>query len=265
MTFFKNCIKGMAIGAGAILPGISSGVLCVILGIYENLLDSILNFFKDIKKNFKFLFPIFIGVGLGVLLFSNILKELFDFFPIQTKGIFVGFMLGSIPALVKEANQKDEFRWNYLIFTLIAFFIGIFSVILEKYMVITVNDQLSFIYLMMTGFMMSIGVVVPGVSSTIILMLFGVYGIYLSSISNLYFPVLIPMGLGLIIGGVFFMKVTKFLFQNFYSKTFYTIIGFTLGSMLVLVPDIGIDLNGSIYLLSIILGITIISLLKTET
>ena len=51
MTFLKNCIKGIAIGAGAILPGISSGVLCVILGIYEKLLDSILHFFHNIKNN----------------------------------------------------------------------------------------------------------------------------------------------------------------------------------------------------------------------
>ena len=70
-NFFTNTIKGIAIGAGAILPGISSGVLCVILGIYEKLLDSILNFFKDIRKNTKFLLPIIIGIAIGVLIFSN--------------------------------------------------------------------------------------------------------------------------------------------------------------------------------------------------
>ena len=57
---------------GAILPGISSGVLCVIFGIYEKLLDSILNFFKDIKGNTKFLFPILIGVGIGIIIFGNL-------------------------------------------------------------------------------------------------------------------------------------------------------------------------------------------------
>ena len=61
MNFLINCLKGVAIGAGAILPGISSGVLCVIFGIYEKLLDSILNFFKDIKNNIKFLLPIILG------------------------------------------------------------------------------------------------------------------------------------------------------------------------------------------------------------
>ena len=137
MTFFKNCIKGIAIGAGAILPGISSGVLCVIFGIYEKLLDSILHFFKNTKKNFKFLFPICTGVAIGVLLFSNILKGLFEYFPIQIKGIFIGFMIGSIPELIKEVNEKEKFKLNYIIYAIVAFLIGIFSVILEKHLIIT--------------------------------------------------------------------------------------------------------------------------------
>ena len=65
MSFILNVLKGIAIGSGAILPGISSGVFCVIFGIYEKLLDSILNFTKDIKNNIRFLFPIMIGVICG--------------------------------------------------------------------------------------------------------------------------------------------------------------------------------------------------------
>ena len=61
LKFMQDFIKGIAIGSGAILPGISSGVLCVIFGIYEKLIDSILNFFKSPKNNFRFLLPIMIG------------------------------------------------------------------------------------------------------------------------------------------------------------------------------------------------------------
>ena len=107
MNFLSDCLKGIAIGAGAILPGISSGVFCVIFGIYEKLLDSILNFFSDVKNNFKFLFPIFIGVVLGIVLFGNVLNYCLYKFPIQTKSIFIGLILGSIPALIKEVNNKE--------------------------------------------------------------------------------------------------------------------------------------------------------------
>ena len=81
---------------------------------------------------------------------------------------------------------------------------------------------------------MSIGVIVPGVSSTIILMLLGVYSAYLTSVSSVYLPILVPMGIGLIIGSLIFMKITKVLLNKFYAQTFYTIIGFTLGSIFVI-------------------------------
>ena len=99
MAFLLNCIKGIFIGSGAILPGISSGVICIIFGLYEKLLDSLLNFFKDIKNNFKFLFAIILGIGIGVLIFSNFLNYFLTSYPLQTKSIFIGLILGSIPSL----------------------------------------------------------------------------------------------------------------------------------------------------------------------
>lgn len=93
---------------------------------------------------------------------------------------------------------------------------------------------------------MSIGVIVPGVSSTIILMLLGVYSAYLTSVSSVYLPILVPMGIGLIIGSLIFMKITKVLLNKFYAQTFYTIIGFTLGSIFVIWPEFTFDLNGII-------------------
>lgn len=264
MTFLLNCAKGIAIGAGAILPGISSGVLCVIFGIYEKLLDSILNFFKNIRKNTKFLLPIFIGVGIGILAFSNILTYFLYEFPIQTKSIFIGLILGSIPSLFKEANHKSNFKFHYIIYTLLAFIIGIGSVILENHVSSSsISNNFNAFYLILSGFIMSIGIVVPGISSTIILMLMGVYSAYLFSISSIYFPVLIPMGIGLIAGCILFMKLTKFLLNHFYAQTFYTIIGFTLGSIFVLLPDVGFDLSGLICLLCISLGINIFNIFKT--
>lgn len=93
MNQICNFIKGVAIGAGAILPGISSGVICVIFGVYEKLLNAILNFFKNIKENFKLLFPIILGVMVGIIIFGNIIKCLFLAYPIQTKFTFIGLII----------------------------------------------------------------------------------------------------------------------------------------------------------------------------
>lgn len=260
MSFFRECLKGVVIGAGAILPGISSGVLCVVFGIYEKLLDAVLNFFKDIKQNTKFLFPIIIGVGIGVLLFSNILNYLLYTYPIQIKSCFIGLIIGSIPSLVKDANQTEKFKWKNIIYMVTALGLGLIMVYIEKNVVLEERENISFIYLCMSGFLMSIGVVVPGVSSTVILMLMGVYTIYLQSISNLYLPVLIPIGMGLILGGILVMKITKKLFDKHYCSTIYAIIGFTLGSVLVLFPEITTSVELMVCILCIICGIQVASI-----
>lgn len=156
MKFLSNCLKGIAIGSGAILPGISSGVFCVILGIYEKLLDSILNFFNDVKSNFKFLFPIIIGIGLGILLFGNILNYCLYQFPIQTKSIFIGLILGSIPALIKEVNAKEKFKPSNLFFFLLSLSLGVGCIFLESSLKLQAIENINFLYLILCGFLMSV-------------------------------------------------------------------------------------------------------------
>lgn len=156
MKFLFNCLKGVAIGSGAILPGISSGVFCVIFGIYEKLLDSILNFFRDSKNNLKFLFPILIGIGFGIVLFGKLLNYFLYQFPIQTKSIFIGLILGSIPSLLKEINKKQVYKPYYWFFFLLALFIGIGCIFLEKNLVIHTPEHINFFYLIFCGLFMSV-------------------------------------------------------------------------------------------------------------
>lgn len=236
MRFIKSFFQGILIGAGAILPGISSGVLCVIFGIYENLLNCVLSFFKNIKENFKYLFPIGVGSIIGVVLFGNILKYLFFAYPIQIKFIFIGLILGSIPSLIKESTSKVNFKPYYLIFTLITLLLGIFLVILEQKISKFNDTDYNFLFLVISGFFMSAGIIIPGVSNTLILMLLGIYELYLDAVSIIYLPFLFPLLIGIFLGSIFFMKLTKFLLDKFYPQTFFAIIGFTLGSVFILYP-----------------------------
>ena len=109
-------------------------------------------------------------------------------------------------------------------------------------------------FLVLAGILMSVGVVVPGVSNTLILMCLGVYPVYLSAIAGLNFSVLIPMGIGLIIGCALFLLVIKVLLKYFYMQTYYSIIGFTLGSVLVLYTPIGFDISGIICIILMLIG-----------
>lgn len=249
MKFFLDYCKGIFIGSGAILPGISSGVFCVIFGIYEKLVNSILNLFKDFKKNFLFLFPIGLGVITGIFLVGKILNFLFSTYPMPTSFCFIGLICGSIPILFKRANQKCGFRLHYIIFLLSAFFIGLFSIKLENILSNIIQFDLttsSFFYFVLAGFFMSIGIVVPGVSSTVILMCLGVYSYYLNAVATINFSILFPMGIGVLLGSLLFLKIIQFLLIRYYSQTFYAIIGFVLGSIFVLYPGLNFQVEGII-------------------
>ena len=256
MHFFLDFLKGIAIGAGAILPGISSGILCVIFGIYEKLLNCVLNFFKNIKYNLRLLFPIGLGAFVGIVLFGNLLKNAFYAYPIQTKSIFIGLIIGSIPELLKKIKTKTKFKLSFLLYLIVSFSLGLFLVYIEnRFKFVSTDSHFSFIYLIFSGCLMSAGVIIPGVSSTLILMLLGVYDAYLLSVSSLYIPFLLPLAIGLIIGSIFFMKLIKFLFDKFYAQTFYSIIGFTIGSIFVLFPSISSSYEIILCILCIFLGI----------
>ena len=227
--------------------GISSGVFCVIFGIYEKLVNSVLNLFQDFKKNFMFLLPIALGGVTGVFLVGKILNFLFASFPMPTSFCFIGLICGSLPILFKQANQKKGFRLHYSIFLLAAFGIGLLSIQLETILPSLIqvdSNSISFFSFVLAGFAMSIGIVVPGVSSTVILMCLGVYSHYLNAVATANLAILFPMGIGVLLGSILFLKIIQFLLDRYYSQTFYAIIGFVLGSIFVLYPGIEFTIQG---------------------
>lgn len=237
MKFLLQVLKGALIGAGAILPGISSGVLCVMFGLYEKLIESILGFFKDIKKNFKFLFPILLGIVLGVVVFGNALNYVYSNFHSIACFCFIGLILGSIPSIFKEAGKHSLKIINVICLVLtLSFSLYLISIEFLGNVSSVNTDTVSFIELVFSGFAMSAGVVIPGVSSTVILMILGKYSLYLSAISSLNINILFPMGIGLVLGGIILLFMMKLLFEYFHSITYYAIIGFVLGSIFVLFP-----------------------------
>ena len=250
IKFCNNILKGILLGAGAILPGISSGVICVILGIYEKLVNSILNIFKDFKNNLNFLLPLVIGGIIGIFAFGNGLNYLFSMYPMQLNYSFMGLILGTTPTLFKNST-KNGFKLHYLIYTIIAFIISIIFINYQNTASFSCIDRnFSTLYYIICGLFMSIGIVVPGVSSTVILMILNIYKIYLEAISCLNLSVLLPLGTGIIIGSIFWLKIIQILLKKYNSQTFFAIIGFVFGSLLVMYPGFTLNYSG---LISIIL------------
>lgn len=252
MSFLNYFFMGILIGFGAITPGISSGVFCVIFGIYEKMVDCIINFFKDVKSNFLFLFPIFLGVLVGIVLFGNVIKYFFTFYNFQTCFVFIGLILGTVPALFKKAFSGSYISIKNIIPMIFSFIIGILLIIFEQ------NFNLNFIsssltsnfyYLIFSGFIMSIGIVVPGISNTVLLMCLGVYSTYISAIASLNVSVLFPIAIGVFVGCVIWLKCINYLFKKYHRPTFCSIIGFLLGSIFVLFPGFSFNVSCIISLL----------------
>ncbi len=119
-------------------------------------------------------------------------------------------------------------------------------------------------YLILSGVLMSAGIVIPGVSKTVILMMLGLYELYLSAISTINLSILVPMAIGLLIGGIIFLCLINFLFKFAKSYTYFGIIGFILGSILVIYPGFSFDIHGlisiSLLVISFIIGIMLSNL-----
>ena len=232
MTFILDVIKGFFIGAGAILPGISSGALCICFGLYEKLIKAILSFFSNIKENIRFLLPIVLGIFAGIFTFSNLLKFLYTNYSTYAKFFFAILIIASVPRIIKETQVK-KFKVQYILSFLITFSLGIYMVFLEN-ISIDIDSEISFISLLLAGIAMSFGVVIPGVSSTIILLLLGKYNIYLTALSRFDIQILFPLGIGLLIGSLALLYLIKLLLEKYKAITYFGILGFIVGSLPVL-------------------------------
>ncbi|MDD5603820.1 MAG: DUF368 domain-containing protein [Eubacteriales bacterium] len=240
MSFIKNMLKGVLMGIGAVAPGVSGGAIAMILGLYEKIIATISGIFKDffrnLKKNIIFFLPIGIGVAIGVLLFSIILKHLFANYKIQTSYAFAGLIVGTMPALFKRACKKGFSLW--LLIPLVMACAAAFSFVFveSSFSGAAESSQiiLSFaniMKLMLIGFIVAGSLVIPGISGSVLMIILGVYSMLLDAVSTINIPVLIPMGAGLAIGVLFFSRIMDFLLKRFYGITYFAVTGFLIGSI----------------------------------
>lgn len=269
MNFIKRILAGIIIGGGMVLPGVSGGVLAVILGIYESLLDSISNFLKDAKKHSLFLGPIIMGVVIGVFLFGKVLFFVFDNHPMEAKYTFIGLILGGIPALFKEVKTKGNRKLNIPIFV-ITFIISIALFVLGKgsldidFASKINSGPIAFILLFATGFIFIAGKIIPGISSSFMLMLIGMYQFLLNILNNPLrlthneYLQIIPFVLGIVIGAVCLVKLIQSLIKHHFSITYSAIIGFVIGSISAIYPGFSFDLKGIMCLALAIISFVVI-------
>lgn len=218
-----NFFKGIVVGIGGIAPGLSGSVLLVIFGLYQKTINAIGTLFKDFKKNVLFLFPLFLGFGVGVILFSKVVDFLLENFEVYTRFAFLGLVLGTVPLFYKEV-KKEGFSKKYYAVIITSAILGLCLFSFNKNLFPQITNPNLFQSVLL-GVAVAGSSIVPGVDSAVILSSLGLYELYVKSLATFDLSVLIPAGFGLGIGALLISFIINKLIKKCYTLTFSTIFG----------------------------------------
>lgn len=247
----KNILKGMVIGIANIIPGVSGGTMMVAMGIYDKLIHCITHLFSEFKKNVLFLVPIVIGMGVAIIGSSFGIEMLFEKFPIQTNLLFIGLIVGGLPAIWKNVKGSSIKAGH-----IVAFFVFFAVVVIMALMGDTEGNaaDLSFhlvnvLKLFGVGVIAAATMVIPGVSGSMMLLLMGYYNPILTAINDFMrslaaldmdgilkgIGILAPFGIGVVVGIFAIAKLVEIIFAKFPLYAYWAIIGLIVASPIAII------------------------------
>ena len=243
--FFILLLKGFLIGIAFIIPGVSGGTLAIYLGVYQKLLNSISSIFKDFKNSIKFLFPLFLGVAISVVLLAKLFSILLNWNSFVVLFFFIGLIAGGIKYIYNKALIK-KYSLSIILSFAISFVVLLSIIIIEKTTTISgINyfsfDLLTYLLLIALGAIASITMIVPGISGSAVLLVLGFYTAIVSNVvgnilnldSIVYnLQVIIPFALGALIGIIVFSRIINILLEKYPRETYFAILGFIVASII---------------------------------
>ena len=239
LSWLTRIIKGIVIALGFILPGISGGVLAAILGIYERMIGFLAHPFKDFKENVLYFIPVAIGMLLGIGLFSYPIEYLLENYQVFVLWSFAGAIIGTIPSLLKESTResdrdKIDLAWFWTTFIISG--IGLYAL---NFVVGILTP--SFLNFILAGSLLALGVLVPGLSPSNLLLILGLYAPMLTGFKTFdLFGTFLPIGIGTGATLIIFSKLMDYALNNYHSRVYHFIIGIVLSStILILIPNAG--------------------------
>jgi putative membrane protein len=252
MKFLSNFLKGIVIGIANVIPGVSGGTMAVVLNIFDTLVAVLSLDIPTIKKKWKDVLFLFIGVGVGIVALSFIMELLLKYFPTQCNWFFAGVVLGSVPLILKKAETPVKklsiskiVPFLLTLAVMIVIFIFTDSVDKESGAVLA-NNAGTFMYMILAGMIAAFCMIVPGISGSFILVVIGAYSTVISIVTNFNIILLGGLGIGVLLGLVLGAKLIKFLLKRFPAHTYLAILGLVLGSLPFLLDWSGIILVGVI-------------------
>ena len=252
LSWISKMIKGIVIALGFILPGISGGVLAAILGIYERMIRFLAHPFKQLKEDVLYFLPVAIGMLLGIGLFSYPIEYLLEHYQVYVLWSFAGAIIGTVPSLVKEANRDSERDKIDLIWFWSTFIVS--GIALYGLNFVVGSLSASFLNFILAGSLLALGILVPGLSPSNLLLILGLYAPMLTGFKSFdLFGTFLPIGIGAVLTLIAFSKFMDYALRVYHSRVYHFIIGIVLSStLLILLPNAGNRENISYAGLSIV-------------
>ena len=227
-------IQGAIVGVGAILPGVSGGVLCVAFGIYEPMMAMLTNPVKSFKTYYKMFVPFLIGWVLGFIFLAKGVEYLFGLSPTVALMLFFGLICGTLPELIKSSEKSEpESSWTPFVITLALAFL--FFHVLENGSSVTMAP--TFGSFVLCGVLWGLSLIVPGMSSSTILIILGLFEPLTAGIGSLDFKVLLPFVIGIAGTTLLLARVVNMLYTKHYPIMSKVILGFVIASSLKILPS----------------------------
>ena len=233
-TILKNFICGAAIGGGAILPGVSGGVLCVVFGVYRSIMELFSHPIRALKKNWRMF--LFVGIGwlFGFWIFAKVIEFLFAKSEMMATWLFIGLIIGTIPSVYKEAGKQGRSKGSFV--SAFVAFAALTSLLTYVQYGEFVQVTPGFGWYVFSGALWGISIVVPGMTSSSILMSLGLYENLNSGIADFNMGVILPWILGMAVTALLLARLVNYFFEKYYSYAFHAVVGIVLASTVVIIP-----------------------------
>ena len=228
-----HVLQGALVGIGAVLPGISGGVLCVVFGIYKIIMEFLADPFKNLKTHLPILIPYGIGGVIGFLGIAKVLSVLLDKYPAPSICVFIGIIAGMLPSIFREAGEQGRNKNSFI--AMAGAMMAIFALLISL-KVFLVSITPNFVWYLFCGFCLALSVIAPGMSFSTLLMPLGLYEPFVAGIGHFELDVLIPGGIGALATVILFAKAVDVLFKRHYSVSFHAIVGVVIAATIMIIP-----------------------------
>lgn len=233
LRFLFQVFQGAVIGLGAVLPGVSGGVLAVIFGVYRPIMELLSSPSAHYRTHLPRLLPVFLGYAAGFLGVARLLAFLLETWPDPSVCVFVGLITGMLPSLFREAAEQGRSRGSFVSLLLC---MAVIFLILTGVDALSVEVTPNFFWYLFCGFCLALSVIAPGMSFSTLLMPLGLYTPFVDGIGHFDLQIILPGAIGALLTVICLAKAVSRLFDRHYSLAFHGIIGIVIAATVMIIP-----------------------------